>query len=667
MPLLELNNISKGYGKGAARTDVLKGLNLSIRDGEFVAIVGYSGAGKTTLISLIAGLIQPDAGEVIAMGKRVTAPGPERGVVFQNYSLLPWLTVLENVLLAVTKVFPKESSAEHQKRALEALAKVNLSPAIHKKPSELSGGMRQRVAVARALAMNPQVLLLDEPLSALDALTRATIQDEIIRLWEADKKTVVLITNDVDEGLLMADRIIPLGAGPGAQLGPSFEVDIPRPRDRKALNHDPRFREVRTQVIEWLLGPGRNKKTATTLRPQTTATKIGAEMTDLTIGFVPLTDSAPFIAASEMGFFRKHGLNVKLKRFTNWPQITDALCNGDVQAAHLLFGIPTAVTAGLLGSSRKTLIAPWIASRNGQSITLSKAYERKVGADPAPLKALVDEANAAEQTPTLAMTFPLGTHAMFLRYWLGVGGIHPDVDVTLSVVPPPMMVAGLRSGSLAGLCVGEPWNAAAVEEQVGFTAITSQEIWRDHPEKVCGFTEEFAAANPHTVKAVLKALHEASVWLDEPKNRPAAAKMISPAHYVNCPTATIESRLLGHYDYGDGRRRDFGELAVAFSQRNANYPQLKYVIWWLTQFRRWGMLDAAPDYEGIARRVARFDLYQQAMTEIGHRHLGTDNAPEILFDGHTFDPADPEGYAHSFRINTIVDAEPTATSGRRKS
>jgi nitrate/nitrite transport system ATP-binding protein len=201
------------------------------------------------------------------MGQRVAAPGPERGVVFQNYSLLPWLTVLENVLLAVTKVFPRESSAQHQKRALEALAKVNLSPAIHKKPAELSGGMRQRVAVARALAMNPRVLLLDEPLSALDALTRATIQDEIIRLWEAEQKTVVLITNDVDEGLLMANRIIPLGAGPGAQLGPSFAVDIPRPRDRKVLNHDPRFRRVRTEVIEWLLGPGRIRKTQPLGRP----------------------------------------------------------------------------------------------------------------------------------------------------------------------------------------------------------------------------------------------------------------------------------------------------------------------------------------------------------------------------------------------------------------
>ena len=236
---------------------MLRDVNLSVADGEFVAIVGYSGAGKSTLISLIAGLLRPDSGRVTAMGEPVVAPGPERGVVFQNYSLLPWLSVYDNVLLAVTQVFPRESFAAQRDRALRAVAKVNLTAALHKKPGELSGGMRQRVSVARALAMSPRVLLLDEPLSALDALTRATVQDEIVRIWEAERKTVVLITNDVDEALLMADRVIPLSAGPGASLGPSFTIDIQRPRDRGALNHDPRFRHLRAGIIEWLVGPGK--------------------------------------------------------------------------------------------------------------------------------------------------------------------------------------------------------------------------------------------------------------------------------------------------------------------------------------------------------------------------------------------------------------------------
>ena len=245
---------------------MLRDINLAIQPGEFVAIVGYSGAGKTTLISLMAGLLRPDHGSLTLNGAAITAPSPERGLVFQNYSLLPWLTVYENVLLAVEQVFPDWAPEKKRAHVDQHIAMVNLTPARHKRPGELSGGMRQRVSVARTLAMDPQILLLDEPLSALDALTRASLQDEIARIWQENQKTVVLITNDVDEGLLLADRIIPLTAGPGATLGPSFTVDIPRPRDRKSLNHDPRFKELRNRVISYLLGSGANKRHATVSR-----------------------------------------------------------------------------------------------------------------------------------------------------------------------------------------------------------------------------------------------------------------------------------------------------------------------------------------------------------------------------------------------------------------
>jgi nitrate/nitrite transport system ATP-binding protein len=264
MAFLELKNVSKGFETDHGRTEVLRDINLSIEKGEFVAIVGYSGAGKTTLISLIAGLIRPDTGSLVLNDLEITEPGPDRGVVFQNYSLLPWLNVHENILLAVDQVFPNWSLAKKQQHVDKYIGMVNLSPARDKRPGELSGGMRQRVSVARALAMNPQILLLDEPLGALDALTRATLQDEIERIWEQDQKTVVLITNDVDEGILLADRIIPLTAGPNATLGPSIAVNIPRPRDRKAINHEPRFKEIRREVIGFLLGEGAKKHTAIT-------------------------------------------------------------------------------------------------------------------------------------------------------------------------------------------------------------------------------------------------------------------------------------------------------------------------------------------------------------------------------------------------------------------
>jgi nitrate/nitrite transport system ATP-binding protein len=264
MPFLELKNVSKSYGAGEKAAPVLRDINLRIDEGEFVSIVGYSGAGKTTLISLMAGLLKPDQGTVTLRGETVQEPGPDRALVFQNYSLLPWLSVYGNIALAVDQVFSDWPAGKRREHIEKHIGMVNLTPARDKKPRELSGGMRQRVSVARALAMDPQILLLDEPLSALDALTRATLQDEISRIWQANRKTVVLITNDPDEGIYLADRIIPLSAGPNATLGPSITIDLPRPRDRKALNHDAHFKSVRKQVIDYLLGAGGRPKTEVT-------------------------------------------------------------------------------------------------------------------------------------------------------------------------------------------------------------------------------------------------------------------------------------------------------------------------------------------------------------------------------------------------------------------
>lgn len=260
MAYLELNHVTKSFGG----VTVLRDINLAVEQGEFVAIVGFSGAGKTTLISLIAGLLKPEAGTAKLNDLEIAGPGPDRGVVFQNYSLLPWLSVYENILLAVEAVNPNWSAGKQQEHVEKFIAMVNLTPARDKKPGELSGGMRQRVSVARALAMEPRILLLDEPLSALDALTRATLQDEISRIRSETNKTVLLITNDPDEGIYLADRIIPLTAGPGATLGPSFPVEIPRPRDRKTLNHDPHFKQLRREVVEFMLNSRQERRTAVT-------------------------------------------------------------------------------------------------------------------------------------------------------------------------------------------------------------------------------------------------------------------------------------------------------------------------------------------------------------------------------------------------------------------
>ncbi len=249
MSFLELRKVTKAFGG----TPVLQDVNLSLNEGEFVAIVGYSGQGKTTLMSLIAGLILPDSGQILLDGKPVRGPGPDRGLVFQNYSLLPWLTVAENIALAVDSVFPQMSAKDRADHVAKYIAMVKLSHAADRRPAQLSGGMRQRVSVARTLAINPRILLLDEPLSALDALTRATLQDEISEIWQSDRKTVVLITNSVDEALYLADRVIPLSMGPGATLDESIAVTIERPRNHASLNHEPEFKRLRAQITEKLL------------------------------------------------------------------------------------------------------------------------------------------------------------------------------------------------------------------------------------------------------------------------------------------------------------------------------------------------------------------------------------------------------------------------------
>lgn len=257
---LQLTGVSKSFRTESGRTEVLRDINLTVQRGEFVAIVGYSGSGKTTLINLIAGLTAPDTGTVTCAGKRVTEPDSDRGVVFQNYSLLPWLTVYENIALAVDQCFPVWPSEQRREHVEKHIAMVNLAHARDRLPRQLSGGMRQRVALARGLAMNPRVLLLDEPLGALDALTRGTLQQELARIWESDRKTVVLITNDVDEALLLADRIIPLTTGPGATFAEPIAVNLARPRDRKALNHDPEFKHLRAHITSRLLEIGQARR-----------------------------------------------------------------------------------------------------------------------------------------------------------------------------------------------------------------------------------------------------------------------------------------------------------------------------------------------------------------------------------------------------------------------
>jgi nitrate/nitrite transport system substrate-binding protein len=379
----------------------------------------------------------------------------------------------------------------------------------------------------------------------------------------------------------------------------------------------------------------------------------GPEDPNISFGFIALTDCSPLVIAHEKGLFKKYGINSTPVKPANWAAVRDALVKGDIQCTHMLLGMPIASSIGLGGAKPVKLVAPWILNRNGQAISLKTQLKGKVAGDPKALKPFVDEAKKSGTKMSFAMTFPPGTHAMWLRYYLAAGGIHPDKDVELITIPPPQMVQNMKVGKMDGFCVGEPWNARAIAEKVGFTSVATQEIWKDHPEKVLAFTDAFASKNPKTVKAILKAVHEASVWLDDLSNREEQCAIVSTDAYIKCNKGQILDRLLGKYDYGDGRTSEDPNYMI-FSQRNCNYPQAAYCKWWLTQLRRWGMLETAPDYDAVASDVMQPQLYNEAMSEIGYQHGGEDDSAWTMFDGVEFKPGgDLEAYAKSFAVHNM--------------
>jgi nitrate/nitrite transport system substrate-binding protein len=379
----------------------------------------------------------------------------------------------------------------------------------------------------------------------------------------------------------------------------------------------------------------------------------GPENPKVRIGIIALTDCSSIVMAHELGLFKKHGIESTISKEASWAVIRDRLSLGENQATHMLLGLPYACTMGLQGSPVKPVIIPFYLNRNGQAITLTKALLEKGVKTPAQLRPLALEAKTKGNPMAFAMTYPPGTHAMWMRYWLASGNIHPDRDVSLITIPPPQMVANMKVGKMDGFCVGEPWNARAIADGIGFTAITTQQMWKDHPEKVLAFTEEYASKNPKTVRAVMRAVLEASQWCDKLENRPRLAEVVAQPQYINTAKEVLLGRLLGDYDYGDGRKEK-DKLYMTFFDRQTNFPLKSHGVWWLSQFRRWGFVKEAPDYKAIVDRVHRPDLFREVAKEMGVETPREDMKKETLWDGVLFDPADPEKYARSFPIHAIA-------------
>ncbi|MEN9204677.1 MAG: nitrate ABC transporter ATP-binding protein, partial [Thermostichales cyanobacterium DRC_bins_46] len=454
--LLNVNQVEKTFSLPGGKIYVaLKGIDLAIRSGEFISLIGHSGCGKSTLLSMIAGLTLPTGGVVMLDGKTITAPGPDRMVVFQNYSLLPWLTVRQNVALAVDAVC-KDYPPQQRRQIVEShLDLVGLRAAADKPPAQLSGGMKQRVAIARALALCPRVLLLDEPFGALDALTRGNLQEQLMQICQDHKITAVMVTHDVDEAVLLSDRVVMLTNGPEATIGGIVDIDIPRPRHRLEVVNHPSYYSYRSEIIYFLNQQKRLKKLRG--RQVHVVARHGLEKINLEIGFVPLSACAPLMVAKEKGFFAKHGLEeVSLVRESNWRGIVDGIRNGSLDAAQMPAGMPVWMSLGGGETQPIPIVTALTLTRNGNGITLAKRFYNQGIHTLADLRRYL--LDGPRQQHTFGVVHPSSMHSLLLQYWLAAGGIHPQRDVSLKGIPPAQMVANLQAGSIDGYCVGEPWN-----------------------------------------------------------------------------------------------------------------------------------------------------------------------------------------------------------------
>ncbi|HIK21081.1 MAG TPA: ABC transporter substrate-binding protein [Synechococcus sp. M44_DOE_062] len=642
-PYIEVDHVDKSFLLDNGEIyPALKDIHLEIQKGEFVSLIGHSGCGKSTLLNIIAGLEKPSRGGILLEGRQVTDPGPDRMVVFQNYSLLPWLTVRENVALAVDEVLGSLPKAERDRIVAEHIRRVGLQGAADKRPAHLSGGMKQRVAIARALAIRPRVLLLDEPFGALDALTRGSLQEQLMEIAQAEQLTCVMVTHDVDEALLLSDRVVMMTNGPAAHIGQILRIPFPRPRHRLEVVRHPDYYSLRGEMIYFL----NQQKRARQKTPISVAiAKHGLEKVNLEIGFVPLNDCAPLVVAQQKGLFQKYGLEqVTLVREPGWKSIWEGIRSGRLDAAMVVAGIPLASTLGV-GGVPVPLVTALTLSRGGNAITFGRRLlERGV-------QSLADFRQYLNRTPdtvhTLGVVHPASMQNFLLRHWLASGGVDPDRDVTLTVIPPPQMVAHLKASNIDGYCVGEPWNSRAVREQLGFIVTTTPEILPSHIEKVLTVRQEWAQNYPRTHVALVKALLEACQYCDQPQHRPEILEWLAQPQHVGAAKADLQPGWTGILQRGIA---DESQALVGFHQfangRNTCPERLEH-LWILTQMARWGLCAFPRNWISVLDQVLDSKTYALAAKELGLPDRAHDRGALLFADGSRFDGEDPVAYLES--------------------
>ncbi|MFM5979643.1 MAG: nitrate ABC transporter ATP-binding protein, partial [Sphaerospermopsis kisseleviana] len=633
---LEIDHVDRIFNlPNGGKYIALKNIELKIRQGEFISLIGHSGCGKSTLLNIIAGLDRASIGGVTLEGREVREPGPDRMVVFQNYSLLPWLTVRENIALAVDEVHQNLPLRERREIIEKHIDLVGLRRAANKHPSELSGGMKQRVAIARALATRPKLLLLDEPFGALDALTRGNLQEQLMKICNEHKITSVMVTHDVDEALLLSDRIVMLTNGPEAHIGQILEVPIPRPRQRLEVVNHPSYYNLRNEMIYFL----NQQKQAKKRQKQPTAPAIisnkNLEKVHLEIGYIPLTQAAPLIIAKEKGFFAQYGLEVNLQAENSWKEIAKGVATGKLDAAQMVAGMPLAMTLGAGGKTPISMVTAMTLSRNGSAITFSKELFNNGVTNLAEFHKIINA--DLDKTNTLGIVHPASMQNLLLRYWLAAGGIEPDIDVSLMTISPEEMVNALKDKKIDGYCVGEPWNTHAIAENIGSIIAITSELWNGHPDKILGVREDWAQENPQTHLALIKALLAACEYCDDTRNR---------EEVLTLTNLDLDSGLIDNYPQNNHHQK---QTSHQFYFHKANYPDRNEMLWILTQLARWGLVAFPKNWVEVIDRVCRPDIFGAAAREMGILDIGREETIQ-LFDGKIFNPSEPIEYLKSSEI-----------------
>jgi nitrate/nitrite transport system ATP-binding protein len=624
----------------------LKDIDLQIAEGEFISLIGHSGCGKSTLLNLMAGLDQANTGGILMDNRQVTDPGPDRMVVFQNYSLLPWQTVRQNIALAVNNVMREASEAERRERIEASISLVGLGHAADKHPGELSGGMKQRVAIARALAIRPKLLLLDEPFGALDALTRGNLQQQLMQICQQAGVTTVMVTHSVDEALLLSDRVVCLTNGPAAGIGQIVPVTLPRPRERLEVMEHPDYYKLRSELINFLQQQRRLKQHRQTLITPSvasaglspTAKTAGVKPRKVRLGYLPGLDVAPLAVGLERGFFAERDTQIIPVVFHRWQQMEEQLRTGELDVAITSASAPLALNLGLQGQAAWPAITPMTVTRNGNAICLARRF---LDLNVDGLSALAERLKGREWPLRLAIGQQGSMQELLLRHWLASGGIDPDRDVEFKVLSPLAMQAALLAGEIDGFIAGRYRVAKAVESGLAYVVATDLDIWSNHPEKVLTCHEGWAANNEALLLDLCSGLIRGGQICEDGGQHDNLVGLLSRPQWLGTDSALALQRQfeLGP-DGASGRRLPLNR----YHSDRAHVANTAEGAWILTQFSRWGWCPFPSNRLELLGQVYRNDLCSTALEQVGLPALRPERQPIPLACGLPFDQDDPIRY-----------------------